>query len=151
VDRLYAYLVSTLLLAAVLYPASLDPEDDSFPLSTYPMFSRERPRTASITSALALGAGGFERAVPPRYVANAETMQALQTLSKAVAAGPKQADRLCRAIAARLAEDRDSGFAAATVITLVTQTVDSIRYLAGEHGALARVTHARCAVPTGRP
>ena len=135
----------------MLYPAWLPPDQDSFPLSTYPMFSQARPRSASVTSALAVGSDGSERAVPPSFVANAETMQALQTLRNAVSGGPEQARALCAAIARRLSESGDADFSAAAAVVLVTQTVDSIRYLAGEHAVQKRVLHARCPVRRGQP
>lgn len=149
--RPHAYVLSAAMLGAVLYPVLGEPSDDGYPLSTYPMFARERPRTASVTSALALGAGGFERAVPPGYVATSEAMQALVTLRKAVDAGPQRARALCRDVAERLARSDDAAFAQATEVALVTQTVDSIAYLSGERQALARRVHARCRLPRAAP
>src|SRR5262245_53621142 len=85
VTRPFAYAVSAAALAAMLYPALLDPQDprqDSFPLSTYPMFSYRKPRTATVTSALAIDPTGAEQPVPPDLVATSETMQAFRTLRK---------------------------------------------------------------------
>lgn len=141
--RARGYTLSVLVLAAVSYPALLDPSEDSFPLSTYPMFSRDRGRTAPVVSALAVGEG-FERPLPPKYVANSEAMQALQTLQKTVRAGRRAALSLCRAIAERAVRDADPEFAAMTEVALVTRRVDAIRYLAGEEHELARNVHVRC-------
>ncbi|MGD8863872.1 MAG: hypothetical protein PVI30_27910 [Myxococcales bacterium] len=150
--RAYAYAVSVLILGATVYPAFEDPGDDSFPLSTYPMFSRPKPRTVAVSSAVALGEGGFEQAVPPSYVANAEAMQALQTIKKSLRAGRRAAQRLCRAIAARIDAGGDPDFAQATEVALVTERIDSIAFLAGESDAGGeRRVHVRCPIREPSP
>jgi hypothetical protein len=153
-SRPYAYGVSALSLAAVLYPMLLDPQDprqDGFPLSTYPMFSYDKPRTASVTSAVAIAEGGAEEAIPPEFVATSETMQALRTIAKSVNAGRKHARRLCTAIAERVALSTDPAFARAERVALISVTVDSIRFLAGDRTPLSRTEHVRCRVRRSRP
>ena len=157
--RAHAYLTSALLLAAVLYPALLEPGADSFPLSTYPMFARERPRRVEVMSALALGApaagvNATELAVPPSYIANAEAMQALQTLRKSVQAGRRSARKLCQRIARELVAHDEARFADAREIALVTTRVDALRFLQDPHHAgereserRDRTVHVRCLVP----
>jgi hypothetical protein len=152
--RAYAYGLSALSLAAVLYPMLLDPQDprqDSFPLSTYPMFSYDKPRTASVTSAVAIAADGAEEAVPPEFVATSETMQAQRTLAKSVRAGRQHARRLCTAIAERVALSSHPAFARAERVALISVTVDSIRFLAGDRTPLSRTEHVRCRVRRGGP
>ena len=83
-SRAYAYTVSAVLLAAVLSPGlrnAQDPRTDSFPLSTYPMFSYDKPRTATVTSAVAQGPDGLEVPLAPKFVGTSETMQALRTIA----------------------------------------------------------------------
>jgi hypothetical protein len=150
-ERFYAYALSVVMLGAVLSPALRDPNDDGFPLSTYPMFSRNRGRSSRVVSALAVDAHGVEVAVPPSLLGTSETMQAVRILSKGVAGGPRSARRLCRTLAARVAEARDASFAGATSVVLVTQEFDAITYLGGTHTPLSRVEHVRCDVPRGRP
>ena len=149
--RIHAYMLSAAVIAATAYPAFLDPNDDSFPLSTYPMFSRPKPEVVSVTAAVALGEDGFERAVPPEYVANSEAMQALQTIRKSVRAGRKSQRQLCEAIAGRIVDANDSDFSAATHIALVTSKVNSIRYLGGDTPPVSRRTHLRCRLKRGAP
>lgn len=150
--RAYAYGLSALALGAVLYPMLLDPQDpaqDSFPLSTYPMFSYDKPRTATVTSAVAIAPDGAEEAVPPEFVATSETMQALRTIAKSVRAGRKDSRRLCKSIAAHVARSSSPAFARAEYVALITVTVDSIHYLAGDRRPLERRQHVRCPVPRG--
>jgi hypothetical protein len=145
--KLHAYATSALLLGATLYPALLPPRDDGFPLSTYPMFGTEKPKRVAVMSALAQGDGGFEHALSPSYIANAEAMQALQTLKKSVAAGKRSARALCERIAARVAERREPELARTREVAIVTQEHDAIAYLSGAEQALSRKVHVRCKVP----
>ena len=148
-ERLHAYLLSTVMIIAVGAPAFRNPDEDSYPLSTYPMFSRRRGRTNTVTSALAI-AGEREVKVPPEYVANAETMQAFRTLTTAVMAGGEAAQTLCQAIARRLPDASDPELAHAQRVELVTESVDAIDYLAGRAKPEQRRVHARCAVGQAR-
>jgi hypothetical protein len=145
-DRLRAYAVSALMLGAVLQPLWRDPENDGFPLSTYPMFARDRQRLASIDVALALGPGGAETAIPPPLVGSQETMQAVRILGKSVRAGPVEARKLCHAIAARVAHSQRPELREANQIALVRQTVDVIDYARGDHAADQREEVVRCPV-----
>lgn len=145
--RLHAYATSALLLGATLYPALLPPHDDGFPLSTYPMFATAKPERVAVMSALALG-DGFERPLAPSYIANAEAMQALQTLKKSVGAGRRSARALCDRIALRVAERAEPELQAAREVAIVTQEHDAVAYLRGDEQPLSRRVHVRCAVPS---
>jgi hypothetical protein len=146
VERVHAYVVSALVLVAIMLPVLWQPHDDSFPLSTYPMFAHRRGRENDVTRALAISADGSEAPVPPRYVANAETMQAFYTISRAVHAGSGAAAQLCEAIAARIPNAREPELAHAQRVSLVTERVDAIDYLAGRAKPSDRRVHAECAV-----
>ncbi len=148
-ERLHAYGLSALVLAAVLSPLRLDPQDpsqDSFPLSTYPMFSYDRGRIASVTIALAFGPNGLEVPIPPGFVATSETMQAMKTIAKSVRQGGARERELCRSIAERVASSTDPEFRTANQVAFVRNTVDSIDYLAGNTRPLTRQVHMHCPV-----
>lgn len=149
VERARAYLISVLLLGATVAPGFRDPSADGYPLSTYPMFSKRRGRVHNVTSALAVAADGSVERVPPRYIANAETMQAVRTLSSAVRAGEAQALKLCRAIAERLRAADDPDFVRSASVELVTERVDAIDFLAGRAQPLDKRVHASCPVRGG--
>lgn len=150
-QRLYAAIVSIALLSAVLYPALGDPEDDSFPLSTYPMFARTRARVARVNAALALGRGGTEMPLSPLLIGSPETMQAIRILNRSLQAGERSARTLCRAIAARVAQSADSELSAARQIALVSESIDVIEYARGAHVPRDRRVHTRCRIPRGKP
>jgi hypothetical protein len=151
VDRLYAYALSALVLVVVGWPATRRPEADGFPLSTYPMFARPRARVNDVTSALALAADGARAPIPPRFVANAEAMQAISTLRQSVAQGPRASRALCEAIAGRVAAAHEPELRTARQVEIVTGRVDAIDYLAGRATPRTRRLHARCDVKRGVP
>jgi hypothetical protein len=130
-------------------PALRDPEDDAYPLSTYPMFIHRRGRVNDVTSALAISPDGSEARVPPSYVANAETMQAFYRLQRAVQAGRESQNELCRTIAERIRHASAPELSGAVRVELVTERVDAIDYLAGRARPSNRRVHARCPVPKG--
>lgn len=146
VERVWAYLVSAVLLGATAWPAFRAPSEDGFPLSTYPMFASRRGRVHEVVSARAVAADGSWVRVPPVFIANAETMQAIRTLSQAVRRGEAESLQLCAAIAGRLPDANDSALSRALRVELVTEQVDAIEYLAGRARAESTHVHARCAV-----
>jgi hypothetical protein len=148
-SRTLAYVVSALALGAVLYPARFHPSDrkhDSFPLSTYPMFSRNKPRTSRFTRVVAIGPAGDEHAIPPELVVGGEAMQAMRTIRKSVRGGPKQARAFCGAVARRVAHSALPELAHVTYVALDTIKVNSIAYLSGRRTPLSREEHVRCPV-----
>lgn len=141
--RLWGSLVSLALLAAVAWPLARDPvREDSFPLSTYPMFAFRRPGArVAMDYVIATGPGGARRHVPPELVANAEVMQALMTIRRAVQRG--EAPALCRAVAGRAARDRR--FAAMDTVAVVFGDHRGVDYLAGGVRGPEK-EHARCPI-----
>jgi hypothetical protein len=150
-ERLYAAAVSVVLLSAVVSPALRDPEDDSFPLSTYPMFARHRTRVTRINAALALRSDGTETTLSPLLIGSPETMQAIRILNKSVRAGGESARALCRAIASRVAESADPEFAGTRRIALVSEEIDVIEYASGVRAPRDRRVHTRCEIGRGAP
>jgi hypothetical protein len=150
VHRLYAYGVSLAALLIVGWPATRNIDVDGFPLSTYPMFAYPKGRVVSVTSALAVSDGGASAPIPPRYVANAETMQAIRTLL-AASRRSRESLELCRAIAGRLHTASAPELHDAQHVEIVTGRVDAIDYLAGRATLSSRQLHARCDVERPAP
>jgi hypothetical protein len=95
---------SVLVIAATLSPALREPPRDSFPLSTYPMFSSV-PKRAWLDVIVGFDASGNLQRIPPQLVANLEVMQAAETIRLAVR--HRRAPQLCAEVAARVASDPD--------------------------------------------
>ena len=144
-ERLYAYVVSAVLIGAVAYPFTWSSREDSFPLSTYPMFSSRLP-TSEITSNYALGidADGTRHHLEPSLVANEEVLQARAVLNHAVGRGPAESRKLCESISKRVAS-RD-GLGDVAMIRIVTGRHDAVAYLTGEDRTGIERVHAVCGV-----
>lgn len=150
-SRVYAYLVSAGVLAAMCYPFTWPLSRDSFPLSSYPMFSRPFPEpTVTIQYALGLEPGGKRHHLAPKLVANGEVLQARAVLSRAVRQGREATEALCRLAAGRVARAGEP-WAAVTEVQIVTGTHDAVAYLTGENTLGSERVHGRCPVPEAEP
>jgi hypothetical protein len=151
-DRVYAYVLSALLLGAVAYPllpTSLFPwaATDGFPLSTYPMFSRKRPTVVSIDHVVAIDSAGTARVVPPSVITSGEVMQAKVLISDTVRRGRRAARQLCIAVAERIRSD--ASWAGVVTVEVRRDRFDVARYFAVDTKPLRSRVHARC--PVGEP
>ena len=142
--RSAAILVSAVVLAITLAPALREPPRDSFPLSDYPMFARARG-VSSLDVVVGFDEVGQLHRVPPSAVANAEVMQAAQTIAHAVR--ERRARALCAEVAARVAADPRLG--AIQRLEVQSRRVDFHRYFVDDEGAtpLRVRRRAACEVP----
>jgi hypothetical protein len=144
-ERLFALVVSAVVLACVLVPLSWSRARDSFPLSNYPMFARgRRSATLNAVYAVAYDADGGRHWVAPRLVGSREVLQARALLERA-ARRRKTAAALCRSIAARVA-GQGGELAGAVELRIVRGKHDPIAYF--DSGALGSERNvATCPVP----
>lgn len=123
------------MVLAVAAPVLGSPFRDSFPLSTYPMFSVARPQQATVSSAVGFDASGAEVTLRPTDIGGTrEVIQAAATISRAISRGE----------AAELCEEVLSNVPAAAVVEIVTETFDVIAYFDESEEPLQRIVHARC-------
>jgi hypothetical protein len=149
-ERVFAVVVSAVVLACVLVPLSWSNTRDSFPLSNYPMFARgRRSATLHAVYAVAYDADGGRHWVAPRLVGSREVLQARALLGRAVRRR-ESAAALCRSIAARVAA-QGGELAGAVELRIVRGKHDPIAYF--ESGALGpERAMATCPVPgKGKP
>lgn len=138
-----AAVFALLLLGTVLSPVAGHPDEDSFPLSHYPMFSHHRPRDMTIAQALGVDGAGETRPLPPMISAgNREVLQSMMTLEFAIQRG--DAAGQCRAIVERVRADED--FADLVEVRVARSTFDVVSYFEGETEPLGRDVLARCGV-----
>jgi hypothetical protein len=141
-SRLLAYGFGLGMVAVVAAPGFGDPGDDSYPLSTYPMFARPRGKpTLSFVEGITDAA---PIKLPPEIVAHNEIMQAVATVKRAVNAGPAAMDELCTRIAADVASDAD--FRDVRAVSIVSARFDPVRYFTEGPMPEERVEHNRCLV-----
>jgi hypothetical protein len=147
-SRLVAAIVSVGLVAAALEPVVRKPDDDGFPLSTFPMFAAPRPSRLAMSYAVGVARDGRPRTLSPEHLGTGEVMQAFAMLQRGIDGSAGGRAALCAAIAARVA--RDAAYRDVVAIRLVSATHDAVAYLAdGTVGAQAE--RARCDVPGAGP
>ena len=136
----------TLAIGLVLMSATpifRNANHDSYPFSTYPMFARqlEQPR---LTYAEGLLPGAESVRLPPEMIANDEPMQAMRTLKLTANDGSHALQRLCAAIAARVANVPD--YARVRSVRIVRQAYDPVRYFEAPAELGERERLAQCPV-----
>jgi hypothetical protein len=137
--RRVASVVSLAAILVVLLPAWV--ERDSYPLSTYPMFSYRRDQVEVVDTAVGYDTAGRRVRLTPTLIAGgSEVIHAAVTVSTAIAHGDTEA--LCNEIAARATARRP----ALERIEVVSETHDVITYFASDPAPIAVVVHASCAV-----
>ncbi len=141
-SRLLAYGFGLGMVALVAAPGFGDPEDDSYPLSTYPMFAR--PRGKPMLSFVEGVTRGAPVRLPPEIVAHNEIMQAVATVKRAVQAGPEALEQLCTRIASDVATD--TAYANVHEVRIVSARFDPVRYFTEGPEPEERLEHYRCPV-----
>ena len=115
---------------------------DSYPLSTYPMFSSNRTTREPVDTAVLVSSDGEQSMLSPRIIAGTdEPIIATVTVSNAIANGT--ADELCADIALRL------GPGAIGSIEIITVVYDALDWFDGRRDPIERSVHASC--PAGVP
>ncbi len=142
--RVYGYVVSALFLGAVLYPLQTDPPRDSFPLSTFPMFSKARPAFISIGHVMGVGADGQLRPLPPAIVASGEVLQAKVAIRSTIQRGRRATRELCSQVQRRVAEDSDLSWV--QWVEVRTDRYQVAGYFSGARKPVSTQEHARCRV-----
>lgn len=139
-DRRVAAALMALLALAVVSPA-LRGASDSYPLSTYPMFSGAIDSSVELTLAVGLDGRGDRVELSPRLIADTdEVIVAGGTLRIAVREG--RADAQCAEIAERVAA---AGRIEIERVAVVSDEVDAVAWYAGDRSATTTVL-AECTV-----
>ena len=140
VKRLMTRLVGIGIIAIIgVVPVVLD--RDSYPLSTYPMFSSRRTATEPVhTAVVATAKGTFRRLSPTQISGNDEIIIAARLVYEAIRRDGGEV--LCADIASRL----PATFAGDDV-EIVSETYDAIDWYEGRRSPISRVVHTSCRVP----
>ena len=137
-SRVRAYGLTIILVGLVLSPLVGAFADDSFPISTYPMFATARSSETNLTHVILTDANGNEWGAEPSAIANDEVLQVQETILQALRDGEAATAALCERVAGRVA---GSG---ATTVQIVTSTFDAILYYDGDREPTERRVHATC-------
>ena len=125
--------MAALVIVIGVVPVVLD--RDSFPVSTYPMFSTRRTTTETVDTAVLVRDGQTRRLSPQKIADTDEVILAAATVSRAIADGTSET--LCEEIAQRTGADSGE-------VQVVTEQYDSVRWYEGDHTPLQRIVHASC-------
>lgn len=135
-------MVVGLVLGAVLLPAVRN--RDSFPLSTYPMYARQRDVIAIVPAAIGVDATGVRRRLSMATIARTDDpLIAAASLRNAIGSGTAEA--LCAEIATRAP-------AGIVVVEIVEERVELVKAATSTDASLdpagpERTVHASCEVP----
>lgn len=140
-EQLKAYAIGSSLVALTAWPAFVDPAEDSYPLSTYPMFSTPRGKPY-VLQVVARDEAGAEEPLPPHFLGNHETLQAAAAIQGAVREG--RAKTLCKKVAKRVAQSPDH--ARFTHVAVQGARFDAVAYLTEGREPIFRKRYARCRV-----
>ncbi|MBW2628372.1 MAG: hypothetical protein JRE45_12185 [Deltaproteobacteria bacterium] len=140
--------VSLGITALVLWPAFGDPGEDSFPLSTYPMFSHGKHNPDLVlTQALAVFPNGDRKPLPPKLATgNEEVIQAMRMIIDETYGGEERAKSFCRDIADRIHRASAPRWKEAIAVEIARSHFDTVAYFEKEPKPLNRRTLQRCLV-----
>jgi hypothetical protein len=146
VQRLGVYGLSLGVALAMLSPVLRRPPVDSFPLSTYPMFSGARRSVSHIHTLLGVTSSGEREVLSPTLISGDPwVILAVETVHAAKRGGVERRRALCADVAARVAvEDPDHRYAE---VVFVTETYDAPAYFSGDVTPRSTKVHATCPVP----
>jgi hypothetical protein len=129
--------------AAVLSPlASM--HDDSFPLSSYPMFARPRGQP-TLYAVIARTGDGSERRLAPSWLGSSEVLQAKVLIQRSVERGPEATRALCRNVAERIAAASEANDLRS--VEIVRRRYDPVAYFVTGPEPLEQQRLERCPVP----
>jgi hypothetical protein len=138
--RVWAYGVSAVAVALVFSPVVRPGQPDSYPLSTYPMFSYDRGRESELPTAVGITRDEQARRLSPELISGGyEPIRAFATVEASIAKGDT-AD-LCREIARRTVQ---SGSTDVVAIEVVTEVHDVVAWFEGHKEPSRRTVYARC-------
>ena len=123
--RLLAALFSIAFLAVVAWPLLGSPRDDSFPLSTYPMFATFRPTKLTLGYPIGVTKNGERRYLKPAMLGSGEILQAMNVFAKARNRG--ELPSLCKTVAERVA--KRTRFNDVVEIRMMQGTHDAVEFL----------------------
>ncbi|MDX2053568.1 MAG: hypothetical protein SFV15_14305 [Polyangiaceae bacterium] len=143
-SRFLAYVVGLGAVAIVLSPAASKEPKDSYPLSTYPMFSKKR-EDPWIYKFVGVSQANRVALPPSLVVGGPEVMQAASTISRSVNQGESAMQGLCREVAVRASQD--PSWRHLTAVELVAVQYDPVAYFALGPKPLQEQMLTRCGVP----
>ncbi|MCP3982311.1 MAG: hypothetical protein GY716_23665 [bacterium] len=146
--KTYACLLSAAVLLAVISPIGQNWKDrprDGFPLSHYPMFSKQRADESSVTHLVGIDADGRARPLHAGLTGLSGGMNQSRKQIRRIARAGK-APLLCREAAARVAESSVTEQARIREIRVITGSYRLSEYFRGQRQPVTETVHAVCRI-----
>lgn len=135
------WVATSAIVAALAAPVVLD--RDSFPLSTYPMYSRARSGESTLITARGLTADGESRELTPTLIGDSDDpLVVVGRLRAALSTG--RGDIRCAEIAARVG--RREALSEVTTIEIVAERHDTVARTLEEDSLIERDVRTTCEV-----
>lgn len=147
--RVWASVVIVVTCAASispLFPSLRGREGDSFPLSWYPMFAKERPEYERPTYVFGTTPKGDRVKVDVSYWSSGGFNQGRNELTTTVRAGAERIDAMCERIAAKVAERNKKPLRKVTEVSVAVGTYDRKAWFAGDEKPLRERIVTTCPV-----
>lgn len=129
------------VLSALIAPAVFD--HDSFPLATYPMYSRSRGDVVAVDTANGVSSSGQVFRLSLEIIGDIDDPLIVESAVRdAIGGGAADVDILCGQIAARLPPDGPE----MGQVEVVTETHNVVDHAAGRPSLVSREVHATCEV-----
>lgn len=144
--RNWGTLVAATLLVA--WPALGELDDDSFPLSNYPMFAAERGRPV-MAQIVGFDGEGHVRRLSPELLGSSEVLQAKSLVERAANGGPKTRQTFCETVARRVRDAQasdDDGSAKISRLEIAKGRFDPVTYFTVSPEPIERVVLHTCNV-----
>lgn len=139
----------TLVVAtlSVAWPALGELDDDSFPLSNYPMFAAERGRPV-MAQIVGFDSQGQVRRLSPELLGSSEVLQAKSLVERAANGGPKARQTFCETVARRVrdAQTDDDVSAKISRLEIAKGRFDPVTYFTVSPEPIERVVLHTCNV-----
>lgn len=115
---------------------------DSFPLSTYPMYSRTRPAEVDIVTGVGISPSGREVALSMRTLADTDDPLIAESRLRTAARTDAASEAMCEEIATKVDPS-------VVGVRLVTQRHDVVKRASGGDSLIASEVHAECEADHG--
>ncbi len=134
--------VTFAVIGVLVAPVALD--RDSFPLSTYPMYSSSRGSESTLVTAQGVRADGSMRELTPTLIGDSDDpLVVVGRLRSALATG--RADVRCAEIAERV--EARSAYVDVVAIEIVSERHGTVARTLGEDSLVERTVRSTCEVP----
>lgn len=148
IKALVVIVVTSLAVLTPLVPDWRGRNNDSFPLSWYPMFAKERPLLEKPTYVIATGPDGQRQKIDVRWWTHGGFNQGRNMLTELVKGGADKLTPFCERIAKKVADRKEPEWQGIDEVKVVVGQYDRRKFFqAGDRKPVSEKLIFRCGVP----